>query len=273
MPKITAQSNWLRAGLAKAKPIGVDRENNVIHGYVLAERGPFKSAGRGEFDDDGLRQIVALAKAKPAGLKSRFTHPSLSDDGLGKFLGRSKNVRMDGPRVRGDLHLSAASHTSPSGDLGKYVMDLAESDPGAFGSSLVLEADEKMRLDAKGHPLADADGEPLPPLWYPKVLHASDVVDEGDAVHNGFLSSASLDALDLDNLPDAVQRQGWAMLDRVFAGSDRGVIEARCLAYLNRYLSQKFGEPPAPAATPRLDALRDRLDRAALAVREFRGQT
>ncbi len=35
---------------------------------------------------DGLKEIVRLANKTPTGLKSRFTHPTESDDGLGKHL-------------------------------------------------------------------------------------------------------------------------------------------------------------------------------------------
>lgn len=266
---IPAEPHWLRAGLAKGKAHGVDRDSGagVIRGYIVAERGPFKSAGRGEFNDAGLRGIVQLMNARPAGTKSRFTHASVSDDGLGKFLGRARNARLDGGAVRADLHLSPASRKSPSGDLGGYVMDLAENDPAAFGSSLVLQVRQEEQLDSEGKPLTDARGEPLPPLWYPTAIHGSDVVDDGDAVHSGFLSA---DAIDLDNLPDAVQRQGWEMLDRLFSGQPRDAVLARCRAYLDRYLAERFGGAPPPAPTPRLDALRNRLDRMELTARELR---
>lgn len=229
---------WLKAMPSPAKAIGVDREKKIIRGYVVAERGPFKSEGRGEFDDASLASIVQLGNANPQGLKSRFAHPTMSDDGLGKFLGRSRDLRLDGPRVRADLHLSDAAFASPAGDLGTYLMDLAESDPGALSSSLVLTSKKEERLDAKGKTIMDEAGKPLPPLWRPIRLHASDIVDDGDAVHGGLLSA--------DALPDAMVRKGAEMLNNLFAGQTREVVLSRCTAWLNRYLDERYGESEEP---------------------------
>lgn len=255
--EMPVQPNWLRASVI-GKTIGVDREKNVINGVILAEEGPFKSEGRGEFDRKAIRTIVSLAKERPGGLKSRWTHPGLSSDGLGKFLGRYKNVRSDtllrdagkdadGKALmkemliaRGDLHLDkTALEPAPEGGnkpLGVYVMDLAESDPDAFGTSLVLQANREMRLDKEGRPLKDDKGDDLPPLWIPTVLHANDIVDEGDAT-NSFLSADIL-----ASLPDAIVRQGCELLDAQFNGQAREVVQARLSAFMDRYLAYRFGD-------------------------------
>ena len=237
-------TEWLRADVV-GNTIGVDRNEEVIRGYVIAQAGVFKDL-RGEFDHKSLRQIVRLAKASPAGLKSRFAHPTLSDDGIGKFLGRSKNIRMDTvlkdgqeiEAVRGDLHLDPSSHKTPAGDLGGYVLDLAESDPDALSCSLALETLKEAQLDSKGRPKLNDQGQEVPPLWRPTALHASDIVDTGDAV-DGLLSAHNLD---FGELPDAIVRQGVQLLDEQFAGATREVIEARCTAWLRRYLDGRFGE-------------------------------
>lgn len=243
--KMEAQPQWLNAQLLSS--VGkVDRENGIIHGVILAEEGPFKSQGRGEFNREAIQQIVTMANEKPGGLKARWTHPGLSSDGLGKFLGRQKNIRTDTVLrknkevlvARGDLHLdSTALDTPPEGGkpLGVYVMDLAESDPDAFGTSLVLKAKQESRLDKNQRPLKDDKGEDLPPLWFPEALHSSDVVDEGDAT-NSFLSADIL-----AGLPDAVVRQGCELLDAQFAGQDRDAVRARLAAFVDRYLRLRFG--------------------------------
>jgi hypothetical protein len=237
MTRLKATPDWQKLQM-QARAVGVDREAKILRGYCVAEAGPFKTPGRGEFDDRSLDTIVALMKASPAGLKSRFTHPDMSSDGLGKFLGRVRNPRRDGPRVRGDLHFDPSAFSTPSGDLAGYLMDLADSDPAALSSSLVLQTDKEYRLEPGGERKKDADGNPLPPLWRPTRLHASDVVDDGDAVHGGLLS---VHGLDLDGLPDALVRQASAALDNLFAGETREVIEARAQAYLQRYLDRRFG--------------------------------
>lgn len=247
---IAAETDWLRAN-SSAGEIGVDREKNAIFGAVLAQEGAFKSEGRGEFDLKSLKQIVTLARKKPEGLKSRFGHPTLSNDGLGSYLGRIKNVRLDSVRVkrddgpvllhavRGDLFFDpTALETPPEGGrpLGDYVMARAESDPGAISSSLVLQADKEEQLDPKTkRPLLDAKGNPRSPLWRPTKLHASDVVFEGDAVDD-LLSFG----VDVDSMPDAIVRKASEMLDAAFGNATRDVVRARCLSWLDRYLATKF---------------------------------
>jgi len=270
-----AQPNWLRASI-KSSTIGVDREKNILRGYVIAQEGPFKSDGRGEFDREALEAIVSLGNAKSGGLKSRFTHPDMSNDGLGKFLGRARDLRMDRAKdertgktvdaVRGDLHFDkTALDTPPEGGkpLGLYVMDLAESDPGALSSSIVVVADQEYRREKDGTTMKDAGGEPLPPLWRPTALHASDIVDTGDAV-DGLLSAK----FDVEQLPLSVLWKGEQLLDAVFFDQPRDVVEARLNAYVARYLNRKFGEPPAPPATPKMDARRLRLQEMGIAVQK-----
>src|SRR6185437_11194621 len=123
------------------------------------------------------------------------------------------------------------------------------SDPEALSSSLVLKSDMEYRLDKQGRPLKDDDGNELPPLWRPTQLHASDVVDQGDAV-DGFLSTSGV-----DSLPDAAVRRGTELLDKQFAGQPRETIKARCLAWLDKYLNLRFGEDvPALSAADKPDA-------------------
>lgn len=247
------KAEWLKAE-SGGRPIDVDREANVIHGYVVAQEGPFKSEGRGEFDGKALRSILKLMKAEPNGLKSRLGHPTMSDDGIGKYLGRAKKPWIDkltkeGPDgvpveieiIRADLHLDPSSFDTPSGNLGKYVLDRAESDSDSFSSSLVLTTDMEYRLDNKGRPKVDDAGNELPPLWRPTALHASDVVDTGDAV-DSFLS--------IDALPDVVVRRGCELLDQQFRGKSRKFIDDHIEKWKRRYLDMRFGEEkPEPIAT------------------------
>jgi hypothetical protein len=277
MPKMLETPEWLRASFKRevSKP---DREKGIIPNVILAEEGPFKSDGRGEFDRKAIRAIVKMANDTPNGLKARWTHPGLSSDGLGKFLGRQKNVRADTVLrevgkdadgkplmkerlvARGDLHLDkTALEPSPESGgkaYGIYVMDLAESDHEAFGTSLVLKVNRETRIDKQGRPLKDEAGNELPPLWYPTELHASDIVDDGDATHS-FLSADIL-----ASLPDAIVRQGCELLDAQFSGQDRNVIKARLSAFVDRYLNHRFGDEelavePAPEQPAEPDAAAD----------------
>lgn len=255
MPKMPLEPRWERCGVSGS--VQVDRVNKVLRGYVVAQRGPFKSKGRGEFDDHALGLIVSLMAAVPAGLKSRFSHPTESDDGLGKFLGRVKNPRIDGDRVRGDLHLDPTSFETPSGNLGDYVLSLAESDPDALSSSLVLQAKKETRRNPDGTIMVDGDGYQLPPVWRPTKLHASDVVDTGDAV-DGILS-ADAAGVDVDGLPLGALWRGAELLDQVFDGQTREVVAARCQAWLLRYLDGKFGAESNPVPDDEIRRRRARI--------------
>lgn len=257
---------WLKAEIL-ARPIGVDREKKILRGYVVAQEGAFKTPGRGEFDLSALKDIRAAINATDQGIKSRLGHPTMSDDGIGKFLGRAKNAVMGDVRVsrdgkpvtlravRADLHFDPTASRTPNGDLATYLMDLAENDPDAFSSSLVVEVDEEIRLNKDGTEKKDEDGNPLPPIWHPKQIHASDIVDTGDAV-DGILS-AQLDALgmDLDSLLrfDGPARIGVQVLDKVFAKHlGRDIVEARLRDWVTKYLTQRYGEEK-PVLTPTLD--------------------
>lgn len=262
MREMKAKPECLRASF-KSVAGKVDREAKALLGYVVAQEGPFKSDGRGEFDADSLTTLRELGNANPKGLKSRFTHPDMSNDGLGKHLGRARNFRMDsaidartGKRVnavRADLFFAETAFKTPNGDLATYVMDLAEEDPDALSSSIVVTANEEPRKDKSGKLMTDELGNPLPPIWRPTALHASDIVDTGDAV-DGLLSSG----IDTDGLPLDALWKGSELLDKLFAEQPRHVIEARLMAYVQRYLSRRFGEEVKPS-TPNLEKFRLRL--------------
>lgn len=278
MPGLKATSEWLRTSPHRLD-VKVDREANVLRGFVVAQEGQFKSDGRGQFDAKSLKQIVTLMNRAPGGLKSRFAHPTLSGDGLGKFLGRAKNPRLDSVQVmrdgapvllqavRADLHFDKTSLEEPPGGgkpLGQYVLDLAESDPDALSSSLAGKFDQEELLDPKTRrPMLDAEQRPLPPVWRPKALHASDIVDTGDAV-DGLLAAG----LSVDGLPDELVRRASELLGKAFPDAPREVVRERIHAWAERYLAYRFGEEAdeRPADADRggvpasLSALRRRLD-------------
>ena len=52
------------------------------------------------FDQVTLDQLQQLAASKAGGIKSRFTHPDWFHDGLGKYLGRFRNFRVNGDKAR-----------------------------------------------------------------------------------------------------------------------------------------------------------------------------
>ena len=137
---------------------------------------------RGEFDELALDTVVELGNKSKMGVKSRFGHPNMSSTALGTFLGRATNFRRDGEIVRADLHIDSTAHETPDGDLAGYVMSLAESDPEAFGSSMVIHWDGENRKEL------GADGKALPPFIRVKKLMSVDVVDD-PAANNGLFGT------------------------------------------------------------------------------------
>lgn len=130
------------------KPIereGGDQRAGLIRGMAVVTRG--EALGHGHWcDEDFLSQVAAAINASDHGAKARFTHPGLSGDGLGRFLGRAKTATVDEDLVRGDLHFSKSAHKTPDGDLATYTMDLAEEDPAAFGTSICFVRDRQAEM-------------------------------------------------------------------------------------------------------------------------------
>ncbi len=173
---------YFRADIARSGEVRVNREHEVISGFAVVTKG-ITHDERGEFDDLALNTVVDLGNKAKAGVKSRFGHPNMSSTALGSFLGRARNFRRDGDVVRADLHIDPTAHQTPDGDLAGYVMDLAESDPESFGSSMVIHWDALERKEP------GADGKALPPFIQVKKLLSVDVVDD-PAANNGMFGSA-----------------------------------------------------------------------------------
>jgi hypothetical protein len=192
---------------ARVDRTGGDRGAGVIRGVAVVTRG--EALGHGYWLDSQFLDQVSLAMAQNrAGLKSRFTHPGLSADGLGKYLGRMKGVYRDGNVIRTDLHISPIAHKSPDGDLAEYVMGLAEDDPAAFGTSIVFvpdaDTEDLFAADHKneeGH-FVSPDPENHDNLPHARLLEllADDVVDDpaanpGGLFHRGQEIAQEADAL------------------------------------------------------------------------------
>lgn len=166
--------------------LGIDRSMNhgkgsgAVLGFAVLTKGKINEGDmrNWEFDDVSLQQVVELGNSAKLGIKSRFGHPNMSDDALGTFLGRVKTFRLDGDIVRADLLINETAKNTPEGDLADYVMQLAETDPEAFGSSMVFDSKVEYRLNKDGTKEKDAQGNDLPALVRFTKLFAVDVVDD-----------------------------------------------------------------------------------------------
>jgi len=164
---------------------GGEQSTGLISGVAVITRG--EALGHGVWiDREFLHQSAAAINLRD-GVKSRFTHPGLSGDGLGRYLGRVQNATVDGDVVRADLHISQTAHDTPDGNLADYVMDLAEIEPDMFGLSIVFESDagaesEHRTLNPDTPDPANAANLPHARL---AALRAVDVVDEPAANPSG----------------------------------------------------------------------------------------
>lgn len=193
---------------------GGDYGAGLIRGFSMITRG--EALGHEMWiDGEFLDQVAAASSAAgKRGLKVRFTHPGLSSDGLGKFLGRVKFGRRDGEQVFGDLHFSKSSHETPDGDLAKYVMDMAEEHPEDFGASIVFKHDRQASRDFESKHQEEFDdgfdretGQPRKSKRFKSpdknntrnlrharlaALHATDIVDDPAANPDGLFHRNSL---------------------------------------------------------------------------------
>lgn len=156
-----AIARGLAAAAADASQIdrtGGDYGAGIIRGFAVITRG--EALGHEMWCDAVfLGQVADALNALPDGVKSRFTHPDMSSDGLGNYLGRAKNARVDGDVVRADLHFQEVAHKAPDGDLAGYVMDLADADHKAFGASIVFWHDDDAEIEfMRSHYVATAGG-------------------------------------------------------------------------------------------------------------------
>ncbi|MGD9632186.1 MAG: hypothetical protein AB7G28_20695 [Pirellulales bacterium] len=153
-PLTRFRGNPSRGGSPKVDREGGDYGAGMIVGMSVITRG--EALGhRMWIDQFAVDQVVKMGNKARGGVKSRFAHPGLSSDGMGTLLGRIRNFRGEGDRAVADLHFEQSSHNTPDGDLASYVMDLAEEDPEAFGTSIVFEHD----YGAEDRFLADNEDE------------------------------------------------------------------------------------------------------------------
>lgn len=135
--------------------VEVDEANGIIRNVAVMTAG--NADGHGfEIDATTLEQVSSLINRTPEGARSRLTHPE-SDasgkplDGLPALVGRLRNARIVNNVVRGDLHLGEYAAELPGkGNVRKFLLTLAKTDPTAFGLSAVIDYDLEPKTDSAG---------------------------------------------------------------------------------------------------------------------------
>lgn len=241
--------------LGAVDPTGGKYGAGIIRRMSVMTRG--EALGHGFWVDATALQQTADAINAPGGLgiKSRFTHPSLSGDGFGKLLGRCFDAVVEGDRVLADLHFLESSHDTPDGDLAGYVMKLATEDPAAFGASIAFEHDEEGEqaffdanqetvagTDSRGNPkeisrFKSPDPENARGLWHMRLaeLRAVDVVDEPAANPAGLFHRDTEILTEGESLLDFV----LGLADKPPALSALSIDPERIKGFLARYSDRR----------------------------------
>lgn len=146
-----------------AAEVKIDAENEILHDVQITLEGEAK--GHDVWLDREFCEAVAAAgnATGDVGLKVRYGHPAMCSDALGTELGRAKNFRVvdverdiDGEKVTAagvvaDIHILAAAHSAPQGDIAKHVLAVAAEDPSQFGQSIVFTYADLKSFDADGN--------------------------------------------------------------------------------------------------------------------------
>lgn len=201
---------YFRTTIAQGTP-GVDREGGefgfgVIRGASIITQG--EALGHDMWiDGEFLAAVTAAIDTSATGIKARFTHPGLSSDGLGQYLGKVRNARLRGKQVIADLHFAESSTKTPDGNLADYVMTLAEETPEDFGISIVFDVDaEAMQAFTETNTQGgryvspDEDNKENYPHARMRDLRAADVVDTPAANPSGLFHREQQAAVDAEGL-------------------------------------------------------------------------
>lgn len=143
----------------------VDAASGTIRGVSLITEGP--ALGHGvQVDRTTLEQVKIAAEQYEGGLKVKLDHNS----GAGDIVGFIDNLRIDGPKLLGDLHLLQNSpHRA-------YILEIAEKIPDTFGLSIAFSGPSEMSADKKTV------------LQRCSEIYSVDIVSEPAANPSGFFS-------------------------------------------------------------------------------------
>ena len=143
----------------------VDAATGTIRGVSLITEGP--ALGHGvQVDRTTLEQVKTAAEQYEGGLKVKLDHNS----GAGDIVGFIDNLRIDGAKLLGDLHLL---ENSPHRG---YILEIAQKIPDTFGLSIAFSGPAEISADKKTV------------LQRCSEIYSVDIVSEPAANPSGFFS-------------------------------------------------------------------------------------
>ena len=143
----------------------IDAKSGIIRGVSLITEGP--ALGHGvQVDSKTIEQVKAAAEGYIGGLKVKLDHGS----GAGDIVGFIDNLRVDGKKLLGDLHLLENSpHRA-------YILEIANKIPDTFALSISFSGPTELAKDSKTV------------LQRCTEIYSVDVVDSPAANPDGFFS-------------------------------------------------------------------------------------
>lgn len=115
---------------------GVDSAAGIIYGVCVMSAGEAK--GHGLFLDlESLDSFMELTKSRPNGIGTRFGADH--DAGAEDFNGTLKEFRLDGDKIRADLHLLKTDKNFAK------LIEMAQTMPHEFGLSASTQAEEVIK--------------------------------------------------------------------------------------------------------------------------------
>ena len=246
--------------------------HGVIRGVSVITRG--EALGHELWvDSEFLTDVTTAINSSDSGVKARFTHPGLSNDGVGSKLGRLQSAKTVGDQVFADLHFQEAATKTPDGNLADYVLTLAEETPEDFGLSIVFEHDvdamnehtERNSVYVTGKNIFTSPDEANKDNFeHARLsnLRAADVVDSPAANPDGLFKRGQETAQQADSLLS----YALGLTDAKPDTSAFNVDGDRVQQFLTRFLSrhnlsiQKGGDPVPDDITPVADTPLNRED-------------
>lgn len=254
--------------------LSVDRSGSgAIRGLSVITTG--EALGHGfEIDGTTVEQVAAALD----GIAGRWTHGSLSEDGLAKHLGawrggKAESLKycpdcrkeaddeetcpecggemMAAERAVGDFEFSASAHKlKPDGldvPAPVYLMDRAEEDPSSLGISIVA------LFDLESVDVLDADGKKVGTKSLARLSKtAKRPLQRGDFVADPAANPVGLSALHAGTGSDSEAIEvATTFLDSLTKTHGEEGARCRALAFLDRHFGRTtMPTPDKPAETP-----------------------
>ena len=207
--------------LSSATDLRINREKLTIFGVNAMTAGVEALGHRMATDQRTLEMMASLAAAKGKPIRARFGHPGISEQSMGKQIGRTSNYRVAGNQLLYDLELLEVARTSPAfaQDPIEYILQMAHKHPTDIATSVVIETgavwvlSDGTEIDAftddGGRVKRPETATSKSPIMRPVTFYYTDLVQEGAVTHDGlfgakfFSSGASSYAEDLFRLADS----------------------------------------------------------------------